>query len=109
MTYRQTWAGGQTGPVTICPDCHPPWSWKKVGAEAVHHGPGCAGRAEAGQLNCCRIANLVEAGITGRQTASRYLKALASAGVLREQSFGRETLFVHRPSFHLIDSANMIF
>jgi Fic family protein len=43
----------------------------------------------------CRIANLVEAGIAERQAASRYLKALASIGVLREQSFGREKLFVH--------------
>lgn len=43
----------------------------------------------------CRIANLVEAGIAGRQAASRYLKALASVGVLREQTFGREKLFVH--------------
>jgi len=43
----------------------------------------------------CRIANLVEAGIAGRQAASRYLKALAVAGVLREQAFGKEKLFVH--------------
>ncbi len=43
----------------------------------------------------CRIANLVEAGVAERQAASRYLKALASIGVLREQTFGREKLFVH--------------
>jgi Fic family protein len=43
----------------------------------------------------CRIVNLVEAGIAERQAASRYLKALASIGVLREQTFGRERLFVH--------------
>jgi Fic family protein len=43
----------------------------------------------------CRIANLVEAGVAERQAASRYLKALVSVGVLREQSFGREKLFVH--------------
>ena len=43
----------------------------------------------------CRIANVVEAGIAGRQAASRYLKALATAGVLREQAFGKEKLFVH--------------
>jgi len=43
----------------------------------------------------CRIANLVERGIAGRQAASRYLKALAGAGVLREQAFGKEKLFVH--------------
>lgn len=43
----------------------------------------------------CRIANVVKAGIAGRQAASRYLKALVSIGVLREQTFGREKLFVH--------------
>lgn len=43
----------------------------------------------------CRIANLVQAGIAGRQAASRHLKALASIGVLSEQSFGREKRFVH--------------
>lgn len=43
----------------------------------------------------CRIANLVEADIAGRQAASRYLKALAAAGVLREQALGKEKLFVH--------------
>ena len=43
----------------------------------------------------CRIANLVDAGIGGRQAASRYLKALVSIGVLREQAVGKEKLFVH--------------
>lgn len=43
----------------------------------------------------CRIANLVDAGIAERQAASRYLKALVKVGVLREQSSGREKLFVH--------------
>jgi Fic family protein len=43
----------------------------------------------------CRIANLVKAGVAERQASSRYLKALASIGVLREQTFGRERLFVH--------------
>jgi Fic family protein len=43
----------------------------------------------------CRIANIVDAGIAGRQAASRYLKALVRAGVLREQAFGKEKLFVH--------------
>ena len=42
-----------------------------------------------------RIANVVEAGIVGRQAASRYLKALTSIGVLREQTAGREKLFIH--------------
>lgn len=43
----------------------------------------------------CRISNVVEAGIAGRQAASRYLKDLSAAGVLREKAFGREKLFVH--------------
>lgn len=43
----------------------------------------------------CRIADLVKAKIAGRQAASRYLKALVSIGVLREQTFGKEKLFVH--------------
>lgn len=43
----------------------------------------------------CRISNIVEAKIAGRQAASRYLKALASTGMLREQAFGREKLFVN--------------
>lgn len=43
----------------------------------------------------CRIGNLVDAGIVGRQAASRYLKALTAAGVLRERKEGREKLFIH--------------
>lgn len=43
----------------------------------------------------CRIVNLVDARIAGRQAASRYLKSLVSIGVLGEQTLGREKLFVH--------------
>ncbi len=43
----------------------------------------------------CRIANLVDAKIAGRQAASRYLKALGAIGVLREHAVGKEKLFVH--------------
>jgi cell filamentation protein, protein adenylyltransferase len=50
----------------------------------------------------CRIANLVDANIAGRQAASRYLKALVSIGVLREQVFGKEKLFVHPKLMHLL-------
>lgn len=50
----------------------------------------------------CRIANLVEAGIAGRQAASRYLKALVSIGVLTEQAFGKEKLFVHPKLMNLL-------
>ena len=37
-----------------------------------------------------------------RQAASRYLKALAAAGVLREQAFGKEKLFVHPKLMNLL-------
>lgn len=47
----------------------------------------------------CRISNLVQAGIAGRQAASRHLKALVSIGVLREQAFGKEHLFVHHEPY----------
>jgi cell filamentation protein, protein adenylyltransferase len=43
----------------------------------------------------CRIGDVVKAGIVGRQAGSRYLKALASLGVLREKTAGRERLFIH--------------
>lgn len=43
----------------------------------------------------CRIANVVEAGIAKRQTASVYLKALCDAGILREVKAGREKLFIN--------------
>ncbi len=43
----------------------------------------------------CRIGNLASAGIAKRQTASKYLKALAEIGVLVEQTAGREKLFIH--------------
>lgn len=52
----------------------------------------------------CRIANVVEAGIVGRQAASRYLKALTSIGVLGERTFGREKLFIHPRLLTLLTS-----
>lgn len=50
----------------------------------------------------CRISNVVEAEIAGRQAASRYLKALVSIGMLREQVFGREKLFVNAKLLDLL-------
>lgn len=50
------------------------------------------------ELPYCRIQNVVEAGIAGRQAASRYLKELVALGVLQEKSAGREKLFIH-PKF----------
>lgn len=43
----------------------------------------------------CRIGNLVDAGLCGRQTASTHLKALCDIGVLEETKAGREKLFIH--------------
>jgi Fic family protein len=50
----------------------------------------------------CRIADLVEAKIAGRQAASRYLQALASIGVLRAKAYGREKLFVNTKLMSLL-------
>ena len=46
----------------------------------------------------CRIGDLDKAGIAKRQAASRYLKQLIQIGVLKEQVFGKEKLFLH-PKF----------
>ncbi len=46
----------------------------------------------------CRIGDLETAGIAKRQAASRYLKQLVNIGVLWEQPFGKEKLFLH-PKF----------
>jgi Fic family protein len=43
----------------------------------------------------CRIANVVDADIAQRQTASVYLKALSAIGVLEEREAGRERLFIN--------------
>ncbi|RLA44017.1 MAG: Fic family protein [Gammaproteobacteria bacterium] len=50
----------------------------------------------------CRISNLVEANIAKRQTASEYLKKLASIGVLMELRVGRARLYVHPRLVELI-------
>ena len=42
-----------------------------------------------------RIINLENSGVAARQTASRYLKELASIGVLQEIQKGRDKLFIH--------------
>ena len=51
---------------------------------------------------CCRISDLVEAGIAKRQAASRYLKALAGLGILEERPSGREKLWVHTELLRLL-------
>jgi Fic family protein len=47
------------------------------------------------ELPYCRIRNVTEREIAGRQTASIYLKELVRIGVLEEKAVGREKLFVH--------------
>jgi cell filamentation protein, protein adenylyltransferase len=44
----------------------------------------------------CRIANLVEARVAARHTASGYLKELVSLGILEEEKVGRDKIFLHR-------------
>ena len=50
----------------------------------------------------CRIADLVDARIAERQTASRYLQALVTIGVLRDRRLGREKLFFHPKLLQLL-------
>ncbi|MBK7686394.1 MAG: Fic family protein [Rhodocyclaceae bacterium] len=53
-------------------------------------------------LPYCRIQNIVDKQIAGRQAASRYLKQLAEIGVLREVMLGREKLFIHPKLLQLL-------
>jgi Fic family protein len=53
-------------------------------------------------LPYCRIQNLVERDIAGRQAASRYLKQLVEIGVLEERTVGRDKLFIHPRLMHLL-------
>ncbi len=57
----------------------------------------------------CRITNIVEAKIAGRQAASRYLKALVDVGVLREQRLGKEKLFLHSKLLVLLTREGNLF
>jgi hypothetical protein len=57
----------------------------------------------------CRIGNLVDKGIAQRQAASRYLHDLASLGVLRETTFGKEKLFIHPKLMQLLSRDNNQF
>ena len=53
----------------------------------------------------CRIANLVDAGIAQRQTASVYLKQLVDIGLLKEMKAGREKLFINPQLLHTLRTA----
>jgi Fic family protein len=54
----------------------------------------------------CRIANMVEADIAKRQTASVYLKRLVEIGVLKEVKAGRDKLFIHPKLVQVITRSN---
>jgi len=55
----------------------------------------------------CRIANLTDAGIAKRQTASLYLRQMEDKGMLRSLKIGKEKLFVNpRYLSLLIDDRN---
>ncbi len=51
----------------------------------------------------CRIRDLVERGVAKRQTASVYLKALATEGVLAEEQRGKEKWFFNNRYLSLFD------
>ncbi len=50
----------------------------------------------------CRIANITEAGLAKRQTASLYLKQLVDVGVLTEAATSKEKLFIHTKLMQLL-------
>lgn len=54
----------------------------------------------------CRIANIVDAGLAKRQTASIHLKQLCEIGVLQELKVGREKLFIHPRLMALLTAEN---
>ncbi len=57
------------------------------------------------ELPYCRISNVVDKEIAGRQTASKYLKQLVEKGVLFEADIGKaakEKLFIHSKLMQLL-------
>jgi Fic family protein len=61
------------------------------------------------ELPYCRIQDVVDAGIAGRQAASRQLKQMAECEVLTEMTIGREKLFVHPKLLKLLTKKNNKF
>lgn len=53
----------------------------------------------------CRIEHLVAAGLAQRETASKYLRALADAGFVEEQRSGREVMFVNRRLMEVLEAS----
>ncbi|MBV1693616.1 MAG: Fic family protein [Hyphomicrobiales bacterium] len=56
-----------------------------------------------------RIADVVDAGLAKRQTASTYLQELVRIGVLEDRKVGREKLFLHRRYIDLLSSEDHTF
>lgn len=56
-----------------------------------------------------RIGNLVERDVAKRVSASRYLKQLVEIGVLVEEKYGRDKVFVHRKYMELLGSDEHTF
>jgi Fic family protein len=51
----------------------------------------------------CRVTDLVENDVTSRNTASRYLRELAGAGVLEQRKEGREILYINTKFLQLLE------
>lgn len=56
-----------------------------------------------------RIANLTDRGVAKRVSAGRYLKQLASIGVMEEEKAGRDKVFIHRKYMALLGSDDHVF
>ena len=56
-----------------------------------------------------RIADVVEAGLAVRQTASKYMKELAAKGVLQERQEGRENIYINVRFLDLLTSESNAF
>lgn len=61
------------------------------------------------ELPYCRIQNITERNIAGRQAASRYLKSLVDIGILEEIPVGREKLFIHPKLMQLLRDETNLF
>jgi Fic family protein len=58
---------------------------------------------------CCRIGNLVDAGIGNRNTGAKYLRELASGGILDVRKEGREQLYINSRFLELLSSSTNEF
>ncbi len=57
----------------------------------------------------CRIGDVVNAGLANRATASKYLRELAAADVLRQRKEGRENLYINARFLELLTNENNEF